>query len=90
METTFKGIAVTREMILKQLHKFSGKYRDTNKYDGWLEKKNFRYAIQYDGKLYPCKYILSQATGISIRSFNGGEETNRVFRQLSFTIVDKP
>ncbi len=90
METTFKGITVTSEMILKELHKFNHKYKDTNNYDNWLEKKSYKYAVQYDGKLYPCKYILSEATGIYIRDFNGGEETNRVFRQLAIRVIDKP
>jgi len=33
---------------------------------------------------------LSQATGIDILEFSGGEQTNSVFRKLGFRVVDKP
>jgi DNA modification methylase len=80
-------LAITQgQYANKELHKFNQKYQDTNNYDNWLEKKSYKYAVQYDGKLYPCKYILSQAIGTYIRDFNGGEETNRVFRQLGFLV----
>ena len=69
---------------------FDSQYPDTNEYDSWLDKGNYKYAVEYNAKLYPCKHILSRATGIDTSEFRGGRRTNRVFRQLDFHVIDKP
>ena len=89
METIFLERTVTRQRILDVLHEFAAQYPDTDSYEGWLQKGTYRYAIRYDGRLYPPKHILSVATGIPTAEFNGGEQTNRVFRQLGFDIENK-
>jgi hypothetical protein len=86
----FKGIAVHRHEILDAIHKFDQAYPDTNQYDSWLEKNSYKFALIYRGKLYPCKHILSETTGIDTDYFSGGEPTNRVFRELGFTVIAKP
>jgi hypothetical protein len=55
-----------------------------------LEKANYKYAISEVDRLYPLKHILSQATGVSNREFSGGYQSNTIFRQLGFEIIDKP
>ena len=90
METTFIGVTVTREQVLTALRDFDAVYPDDNQYDNWREKKGYKYAIEYGDRLYPLKHILSEITGISVNDFSGGEQTNRVFRQLGFTVIDKP
>jgi 5-methylcytosine-specific restriction protein A len=87
--TIFKGTTVTRQDILKAMGDFDAEYPDANTYDKWLDKDIYRYAVHYGDKPYPCKYILSQASGIPIREFSGGEQTNRVFRDLGFDVVNK-
>jgi len=87
--TTFKGTTVSREDVQKAISDFDAQYRDTSMYDNWLDKDTYRYAVRYGEKLYPCKCILSRASGIPIREFSGGEQTNRVFRDLGFTVVAK-
>jgi 5-methylcytosine-specific restriction protein A len=89
METIFLERRVTRQRILDVLHEFTTQYPNTDSYDDWLQKRTYRYAIRYDGRLYPPKHILSVATGIPATEFNGGEQTNRVFRQLGFEIENK-
>jgi hypothetical protein len=89
METIFKRQVVTRENILRALHEFAEQYPDTEAFDNWLRKNTYRYMVRYDGRLYPPKQILSVATGIATEDFSGGEQTNRVFRQLGFDIEDK-
>jgi hypothetical protein len=79
MSVRFKGETVNRQQILQVLDQFKHDYPDTNDYDNWLDKGTYRYALQYQNRLYPCKYILSQATGVPTANFNGGKETNRVF-----------
>ncbi len=89
METIFKGVPVKTDDILKAILEFDAQYPNTNSYGAWLEKDTYKYAVQHGGKLYPCKYILSQATGIDTSEFNGGNQTNNVFRRLGFHVIDK-
>lgn len=85
----FKGERVSRNDVLRVLRRFDEAYPDTNDYDQWLDKANYKFALGYGGKLYPCKYVLSEASGLHTRSFSGGEQTNRVLRDLGFEIVRK-
>jgi 5-methylcytosine-specific restriction protein A len=71
------------------LHEFARQHPNTGSYDDWLKKETYKYAIRYDGRVYPPKHILSMVTGISTSEFNGGEQTNRVFRQLGFDVENK-
>jgi len=87
---TFLRRKVTRQDVLDALNQFDSDYSDTNDYDSWLDKGNYKYAVQHLGRLYPCKYILSLASGFDRRDFNGGEQTNSVFRRLGFEVIDKP
>jgi len=89
METIFKHQVVTRQKILDALHEFDDQYPDPETYDDWLRKGTYKYAVRYDGHVYPPKHILSMATGIPTADFNGGEQTNRVFRQLGFDVEIK-
>ena len=47
------------------------------------------FILEYNGKLYPPKYILSRVSGIDVMSFSGGEETNKIFENLGFAIRNK-
>ena len=89
MKTTFKRQTVSRQDILDALHEFLTQYPNTETYDNWLQKGTYKYALVYDRRVYPPKQILSMATGISTKRFSGGEQTNRVFDQLGFTIENK-
>ena len=89
METIFKRQVVTRQNILDALQEFSEQYPDPETFDDWLRKETYKYAVRYGEKKYPPKHILSTATGIPTTKFGGGEETNRVFRQLGFEVGDK-
>ena len=86
----FKGQIVARHQIVAALRAFDTEYPDTNLYRRWMEKGNYKYVLWHDGKRYPPKHILSQATGIATADFGGGiAETNRVLKQLEFTVVPK-
>jgi hypothetical protein len=50
--------------------------------------KRYKYAIEHHKKLYPPKYILSKITNISTIDFSGGEQTNVVFEDLGFKIIE--
>ena len=89
MDTIFKGKAITREMILQAMQYFDENFPDTAKFDNWLEKKTYVYAVTHGGRRYPPKYILSQASGFSTDKFSGGEQTNNVFKALGFVVEFK-
>lgn len=85
----FQGKPVTRQAVLCALLEFGAKHPDPNAYENWLHKDSYRYAIDHEGKLYPPKHILSLVTGIPTTEFSGGDQTNRVFRKLGFTVIHK-
>jgi hypothetical protein len=89
MDTIFLNQIVTRQKILDVLHEFAAQNPNTDTYENWLQKGTYKYAVHYDGRVYPPKHILSLTTGIPTIKFNGGEQTNRVFRQLGFDVENK-
>jgi glycolate oxidase iron-sulfur subunit len=86
----FLGRRITRDDVLRAMREYDGSVSLPAVYDNWLAKDNFKYALIYDHKLYPPKYILSLASGFSTQKYNGGEQTNSAFRALGFEIIDKP
>lgn len=82
-ETTFKGVKLTDEGILAEMHRFDAELRD--KFTAWGT-----WAIERDEKYYPPKTILSMASGIDVDQFNGGKQTNDRFKELDFTVVRRP
>ena len=87
---TLLGRPITRDQVLAALREFDSAYRDTNEYDGWLDKRTYKYALGHAGRLYPCKYILSVASGFGLDKFGGGQQTNSKLRRLGFEVIDKP
>lgn len=90
MSINFKGRPITAQRVLNVMSDFDKQYPNTNDYDSWLNNSSYKYAVDHGGRLYPCKHILSRATGLSTALFNGGEQTNSVFRRLGFRVIDKP
>ena len=86
----FKRITVTAQDILAAMRDFDSQYPDTNEYDSWLDKGYYKYAVEHNARLYPCKHILSRATGIATSEFHGGKQTNHVFCRLDFHVINKP
>ena len=87
---SFLGRQITKQQVINALKHFDSQYPDTNSYDSWLDKKTYKYAIRYNGNLYPCKFILSLASHHLMSDFSGGQQTNSVFEKLEFKIIDKP
>ncbi|MHC0037942.1 McrB family protein [Pseudoneobacillus sp. C159] len=76
----------TREKIVRAFNQFDQYDRYTNKWTGWEQKKNHKFAISYEGQLYPVKAIIRYATD-GFGSFGGGNEANKYIRERGFTIV---
>lgn len=79
---------VEREKIIQALKEFDVKLRDTEEWCNFTQKKNHKYAISHDGKLYPVKKIISLATGAHVSTFSGGEEANNYLKNKGFDIID--
>jgi hypothetical protein len=83
---------VTREAILRAIDYYKSEYPE-NDYDNWLNKDIYKYAILYEGQLYPPTYIMGLSTDINCVYFAGGSTTslgvNPVFKREGFRIVDK-
>ena len=87
---TLLGSPITRDDVLAALRHFDAEYCETNDYDRWLDKRNYRYALRYRARLYPCKHILAEASGFDVSDFGGGQQTNSKLRRLGFEVIDKP
>jgi 5-methylcytosine-specific restriction protein A len=85
----FLGMYINREMVLKALFEFDRKYPNTNNYDNWLEKSNYKFELVEKGKHYPPKHILSEVRKLPISKFSGGTQTNQVLKSLGFEVRKK-
>ncbi|MEO8610943.1 MAG: HNH endonuclease [Chloroflexota bacterium] len=88
--TNFKGVSVTYQAVHEALQDFDEQYPNPSDYDQWIDKDGYKYALEFAGRLYPPKHILSVVTGIDVSRFSGGDQTNRVFQQLGLVVVEKP
>jgi MrcB-like, N-terminal domain/AAA domain (dynein-related subfamily)/EVE domain len=66
---------------------FDQELRDQPEWDRWERKGNYKYAIAYEGSLYPPKHIIEMATGAPVHTFSGGDEANDFLRKKGLTIV---
>ena len=87
---TLLGTPITRDDVLAALTHFDAEYPDTNDYDRWMDKRNYRYALRCRGRLYPCKHVLAEASGFGVSDFGGGQQTNSKFKSLGFDVIEKP
>lgn len=78
---------VPREQIIDALERFDSELRDSHKWKGWEGKRNHKYAIKYEDRLYPEKEIIILATGASRNSFAGGPEAISYLEERGFTVV---
>lgn len=85
----FMDVEISNATVLDELKEFDRKYKDTNDYENWKFNSNYKHMLVYEGRHYPPKYILQEASGIHRTLFNGGDQTNDIFRNLGFDIEDK-
>jgi hypothetical protein len=78
---------VSRDRIVDAMKSFDREERDKEEWRDWQSDANYEHAIQYEGRLYPVKQIISMATGASKVSFSGGPESNIYVGNLGFEVV---
>ena len=85
------GELISHSQVLRALHDFDREYPNTNEYRNWLNRGNYQYAVEHDGKLYPPKKIMRDVLGIpESNKLHGGKPTNRCFERLGFCVIRKP
>src|SRR5689334_8202994 len=77
----------TIEKLEEALSAFDQNLRNTDEWKGWEKKDNYKYAIRYDGKLYPPKHIIYLATHAPTHTFSGGDEANDFLRKKGLTVI---
>ena len=78
---------VSREDIIKAIHKFDQSYRNTPEMQDWEKKGSQKYAVLYENEKYPPKYLINIATGMPRSSFSGGEQSNKYLANRGFEII---
>lgn len=78
---------VSKEKIIKAIDDFDIEKRNSLEWLGWEHKKNQKYAILYQDKLYPPKQIISMATGTPVSEFSGGDQANSYLNNKGFEVI---
>lgn len=81
---------VSRDRIITALETFDVDCRESDEWQGWENRANQKYALLYEGRLYPPKMIISLATGVQRSEFTGGPMTNSYLMARGFMIVSLP
>jgi 5-methylcytosine-specific restriction enzyme A len=75
--------------IREALHEFDRSLRESDELAGWEQNGAQRYAIEYEGRHYPPKKVISLATQTPVRKFHGGlREANKYLEARGFKIVE--
>ncbi|MFT4039158.1 MAG: AAA family ATPase [Thermomicrobiales bacterium] len=78
----------SHEDVLAAMARFDAELRGAEAWRGWETRGNFRFAIEHEGRRYPVKHIVADATGVGTHEFSGGDEANRWLQHRDFEIVD--
>lgn len=77
----------TRESVVNALRRFDEEFRGASEWANWEQYESHKYAIEYEGRRYPVKQIVSLATSVPVSSFSGGVEANAFIETLGFRVV---
>jgi len=82
---------INRQDILTAMRAFDASYPNTNDYDRWLDKGNYRKAVRHNRRLYPCKWLVVHAMGDGTQTPE--IHTNvaiRILCNCDFEVIAKP
>jgi hypothetical protein len=79
--------SIDRERIIEAIEEFDKTLRDTREWQGWQNNRAQKWAIDYEGRNYPPKKIISMATGQPVNGFSAGIESNEYLKQRGFELV---
>lgn len=79
---------VPRDKLIEAMHRFD---RDFGSFGAWWAQERTGgqlYAVQFEGRLYPPKRIIEEATGLSFTEFRGGvRHANPYLEERNFLVV---
>lgn len=76
----------SREKILEAIRDFESNLLPTDEWRSWEGNAAQVWTLVHDGKHYPPKKIISMATGLSVKEFSGGPESNVYLNDLGFEV----
>ena len=80
-------ISVDKEKIMEAITDFDDHLRTSDEFLDWESSKAQRHAIEWGGKKYPPKKIISLATGMPVSALRGGPEANSYLQKRGFKII---
>lgn len=75
-----------RKRVEAAIERFDREHRNSSQYRNFAT--NHRYALTWNGKLYPNKFMISLATGVQVAQFSQGPEARERLTSLGFEIVN--
>jgi hypothetical protein len=78
---------VDRVKLESALDHFDHDFRPSDDWRGWEDNQAHKYAIEWNGRRYPVKKVVSLATGSPVSNFSGGEEANEFVTKPGFKVV---
>jgi 5-methylcytosine-specific restriction enzyme A len=78
---------VGRSVIEMALKKFDEELRNSVEWLGWELSKAQHHAIEFEGRLYPLKKIISLATLMPVSQFSAGFQSNNYLTARDFKII---
>jgi hypothetical protein len=84
----FHGAPVYKNEVVRAIRDFDQMYEDANDYENWLTNHIYKWALIYEDRQYPPKYVLSLATGLPTSSFTS-REARDALTQLGFELRQK-
>lgn len=78
---------VDRVELESALDHFDQDFRSNDDWRNWEDNQAHKYAIEWNGRRYPVKKVVSLATGSPVSNFSGGEEANEFVTKLGFKVV---
>lgn len=77
----------SRDQLLEAIRRFDSTQRDTPNWENWEAVRSHKFALLHEGRRYPVKQIIHQATGAPLRSLDGGDEAIRFVKERGFTVI---
>ncbi len=85
---------VTRTDVIRAIREFQTDFPNPDDYENFLNNGQHKWLLEFEGQLFPCKYIMGQAIRAHHRQlaggWGGGKRVNPYFKELGFEIVLKP
>ncbi|MBX0330018.1 hypothetical protein K2Z83_20325 [Oscillochloris sp. ZM17-4] len=78
---------VSKEDLVAAMDRFDREFRSQPRWLRWPTHAD-KFALAYNGKRYPVKFVIALATGVGVHTFSGGQEANGYVTRRGLTVVD--